>query len=50
MSILLSDEANKECEDHINSKGRWISTSGKGFASFSYMAPLVPYNLTRDPE
>ena len=50
VSILLSEEANKECADHINSKGRWVSASGKGFASFSYMAPMVPYNLTRDPE
>ena len=50
VAILLSEEANVECAKYINSPSRWISTTGKGYAGFSYMGPLVPYNLTRDPE
>lgn len=49
LSILLSDEANVECHNHINSVGRWFTASGKPSSSFTYMEAMPIYNLTRNP-
>ena len=49
VSILMSDEANAECEKHLNSATRWFTASGKPFTGFLYLEPIVIWNFTRDP-
>ena len=49
VSILMSDEANAECERHINESTRWFSASGKPDTGFLYMEPIAMWNFTRDP-
>lgn len=50
LNMILSDEANEECEKYDNSIGRWITTAGKGQAGLLYLEPMPFYNLTRDPD
>lgn len=49
LSMLLSEEANAECQNHIMSPGRWFTTSGKPASGFTYMEAMPIYNLTRNP-
>lgn len=49
LSLLLSEEANTECQKHITSEGRWFTASGKPAAGFTYMEAMPIYNLTRNP-
>lgn len=47
--IVFSLEANRECEEIMNSKSFFISPSGKNVRSIRFECPQTMYDLTREP-
>lgn len=49
VSGILTEEANIEANAYLNSKSRFVHTSGNLFVSDTDLLSLTTYNLTRDP-
>ena len=49
ISGLLTEEANKECEEHLASKFRYVSSNGNIVCSTTDIVNLTLFNLSRDP-
>ena len=47
---IMTDEANQEVTEHLQSKSRWIQANGKFYNSWQDVVALTMYNLSRDPE
>lgn len=47
---ILSDEANKEVDDYLNSKQKYIRPDGSLYALMTDLINLTFYNLSRNPE
>lgn len=47
---ILSDEANKEVDDYLNSKQKYIRPNGSLYATITDLINLTFYNLSRNPE
>lgn len=47
---VMTDEANQEIAEHLQSKSRWIQANGKFYNSWQDVVALTMYNLSRDPD
>lgn len=49
ISGILTEEATKECKDHLNDKFRYISSNGNIVCAKTDIVNLTLFNLSRDP-
>lgn len=47
---ILSDESNKEVENHLNSVGRYVHSNGSLIMGYDDLIALTLFNLSRDPD